>query len=477
MKVAKTALHCIVSSTPDYSFLSIAKDAFAHRFSHLKSDCPSSDDIPQLFSVQEVIDLSPLIENVANSRLDELSQIEQLLVATLALLSKQLSETFPDSENHQPLIKNLLKNIFDNDLHSILALKKALASIYQSTSDSVHSEIQRSFIDTVLFLSWFEHGAESNTLYNCGNPLLLCKGFLREKYASFQRQCKDVIGLSASTSKMKDLFHEACGAKSGAQEDLPYLIKADRPLRFSERFTGSFDFHLNECRKSMPSELYNHLKALLKAVSSRNGFTLDGLWEGPFYSPWLSINRLVAEYELSLFLHENYPALKSLRTIKHGLFCIMIQSQSKNASAPSRRPYGDDLTIETAIALTQHRYNWGSHFTELVTEHFEPSMDGLELSLHLARYAHYMCDPDEVDEIDEIDCVHSRLSSQAEEAWGFICAPEAEFAIGDRLKQGEITGFCEYAPARYLVKEHDHDDANGYRRLVIKFEDAVIGTD
>ncbi|APD92298.1 hypothetical protein BM525_20770 (plasmid) [Alteromonas mediterranea] len=476
MNISKIALNCAVSRTPDYDFLSIAKSAFAHRFSHLKSGCPNNDDIQQVFLLQDVIDISPLIENVKDSRLDEISQIEQHLVATLALLSKQLENEFPDSTAHVPIFKNLFKQIFDDDLHDIQPLKERMSGLYQNAIDAERPDIQSTLIDTMLYLSWYEQGRESNTLYNCGNPLLLCKGFLQEKYAAFQKQCNDVIGLSASPSKMKDLFHEACGAKSGSQEDLPYLIKQERPLRFSERFTGSFNFHLNECRKSIPSELYSQLNAVLKVISSPHGFTLRDLWTGPFYTPWMSINRRVAEYELSLFLQRNYRALKSLRTIKHGLFCVMIQSQSKNASAPTSRPYGDDLTVETAIALTQLTYNWDSQFTKLVKEHFEPLMDGMELSLHLARYAHYMCEHEEIDEIDEIDSVQNRLSSQAEEVWGFICAPEAEFAIGDMLKQGEITGFCDHAAACYLVKESDHDDANGYRRLVIKFENAVAAT-
>lgn len=63
------------------------------------------------------------------------------------------------------------------------------------------------------------------------------------------------------------------------------------------------------------------------------------------------------------------------------------------------------------------------------------------------------------------------------ECWKWVKEKKVnpDLPIGTKLTTGVIDGVSEYVPAAYSVKPIGHDDARqGYRRLIIKFEDAKL---
>lgn len=76
-------------------------------------------------------------------------------------------------------------------------------------------------------------------------------------------------------------------------------------------------------------------------------------------------------------------------------------------------------------------------------------------------------------DVEELDCMRfeiDRAVRELEEVWYMENDIRPPLAIGTEIKEGVITGVCDYLVAHYLVKERGCTREG--RSLLIKFEDA-----
>jgi hypothetical protein len=101
------------------------------------------------------------------------------------------------------------------------------------------------------------------------------------------------------------------------------------------------------------------------------------------------------------------------------------------------------------------------------------SMDGFELGKALDRRGWYV-DAAMVEELDSYSHHLHEALRKAEAEWAAKYNIQPPHPVGTMTTKGEITDIDKHSPASYQVKPADQDDAKGYRRLIIKFEDAQL---
>ena len=480
MHITKLALQIAPPITSDYNFTAKARDAFKKRFSHLADASLSDDTIKAIFGLSGSFDLRETLKKDIDTRLDDLSPIEQLLVISLTSLKQQL-ELHPGDLSCD-FITSAITCIFNDNLEDVDGIRLQLGNHFSGLADSSQCEIKQLVFDTLISLSWYELARHSNTLYSIVNPMMYCKEYLQRIHADFKSRSKELLGLTASSGKMKDLFHEACGSSSGAQGDIPYLISKKRTFSLHQKQITALENLLDKRWVNVPDGILEHLARIHEVVSSSQNVTLTKLFPDGIPAQWLEFNRAIAACELEQLTEEpiKSPTLRvsksphdMLNDVKFIAFSILGASQSKLA-APARRPDGIGTLTQSAIRAAQRKFDWEESFVSCVSEHFDPPMDGFELALILNRYERIDVSRDEASDLDEIDSHYMKMLSRAELIWASATNPIPEFEVGDRLKEGTITGLYEYEPARYLVKpDGQDDDSTGRRRQIIKFEDAI----
>ena len=109
---------------------------------------------------------------------------------------------------------------------------------------------------------------------------------------------------------------------------------------------------------------------------------------------------------------------------------------------------------------------------ETIAEYYNYPMDGYELASELDKWAGWDIDTQLVDTLDDMNYYVDQELTKREKRWVEENDIQPELQIGTKLTKGIITGICGYYPARYLVQEYN--DPNPNRKLLIKFEDAVV---
>ena len=479
MHITKLALQIATPITSDYNFTAIARDAFKKRFSHLADSSLSDDTIKAIFGLAGSFDLRETLKKGLDTRIDDISPIEQLLVISLTSLKQQL-ELLSDTLGSD-FITSALTRIFNDNLEDVDGIRLQLTKHFSGLPHSSQCEIKETAVDTLIFLTWYEQAKHSNTLYSIVNPMMYCKEYLQRAHADFKARSKDLLGLTASSGKMKDLFHEACGSSSGAQGDTPYLITKKHAFSLHNKHIVALENLLDRRWADVPDPIRVHLARIHAALSNSTAVTVAEIFPDGITEQWFDLNRVIAAYELEQLTEKskkNYTLRFSqspydmLRDVKFIAFSILGASQNKIAS-PARRPDGIGTLTQSAIRAAQRKFDWEESFVNCISEHFDPPMDGFELALAL-RQDRVDVSRDEACDLDEIDSHYIKMLSRAELIWGATTNPTPEFKVGDRLKEGVITGLYEYEPARYLVKaDGQNDEETGNRRQIIKFEDAI----
>lgn len=80
-------------------------------------------------------------------------------------------------------------------------------------------------------------------------------------------------------------------------------------------------------------------------------------------------------------------------------------------------------------------------------------MDGYELAKELNKWTSWDTSRDDIEALDEVDYLFDEAERAAEKAWVLEHDPQPPLPIGARIKEGVITGVCDYMSASYLVKE------------------------
>lgn len=68
------------------------------------------------------------------------------------------------------------------------------------------------------------------------------------------------------------------------------------------------------------------------------------------------------------------------------------------------------------------------------------------------------------------------LHKTACKSWVTESNIQPPLVIGSKTTKGEITGISKHSPASFEIKAPDQDDSKGWSRQIIKFEDAVLGS-
>lgn len=479
MHITKLALQIAIPITSDYNFTAIARNAFKKRFSHLADSSLSDDTIKAIFGLAGSFDLRETLKKDIDTRIDDISPIEQLLVISLTSLKQQL-ELLPDNLGSD-FITSALARIFNDNLEDVDGIRLQLTKHFSVLPYSSQCEIKQTTVDTLVFLTWYELAKHSNTLYSIANPMMYCKEYLQRSHTAFKARSKELLGLTASSGKMKDLFHEACGSSSGAQGDTPYLITKKHTFSLHNKHIVALENLLDRRWADLPDPIRVHLARIHAALSNSTTVTVAEMFPGGITAQWFGLNRVIAAFELEQLTEKNkknnslrfiQSPYDMLRDVKFIAFSILGASQSKIAS-PARRPDGIGTLTQSAIRAAQRKFGWEESFVNCISEHFDPPMDGFELAFSLQQ-DRVDVSRDEATDLDEIDSHYIKMLSRAELIWASTTNPTPEFEVGDRLKDGVITGLYEYEPARYLVKtDGQDDDKTGNRRQIIKFEDAV----
>ena len=132
------------------------------------------------------------------------------------------------------------------------------------------------------------------------------------------------------------------------------------------------------------------------------------------------------------------------------------------------RPTADKAMILAACTVVAEKMNGAD--AETIAEHYRRHMDGFELAKELDKYACWDTTRDDMEALDELDCLVDSAERAAIKAWAAEHNPQPPFPVGTRITRGMITGFSDYSPACYEVKEDGDENPN--RRLIIKFEHA-----
>jgi hypothetical protein len=133
------------------------------------------------------------------------------------------------------------------------------------------------------------------------------------------------------------------------------------------------------------------------------------------------------------------------------------------------RPVADEAMILTACTVVAEKMDGAD--AETIAQHYSRHMDGFDLAKELDKYACWDTTRDDMEALDEVDHLVDRAEREAIKAWAAEHNPQPPFPIGTRITKGIITGFSDYSPACYEVKEDGDEHPN--RRLIIKFEHAV----
>ncbi|WP_415912495.1 hypothetical protein [Neptuniibacter sp. QD37_11] len=99
------------------------------------------------------------------------------------------------------------------------------------------------------------------------------------------------------------------------------------------------------------------------------------------------------------------------------------------------------------------------------------SMDGFELGKSLERRG-WDVDAEMISELDNMNYFVGTEHEKACRQYFEENNIQPPFAVGDKIKQGEITGICDYSAGKFLVLEPDQVPEST-RRLLVNFEDAV----
>lgn len=133
------------------------------------------------------------------------------------------------------------------------------------------------------------------------------------------------------------------------------------------------------------------------------------------------------------------------------------------------RPKIDYDIILTAAKFLAERIDADA---ETIADCYDYPMDGYELASKLDKWAGWDINRQLVDDLDDMDFYVNQELTKREKLWTEENNIQPDLPIGTKLTKGIITGICEYYPARYLVQEYN--DTNLNRKLLIKFEDAVV---
>lgn len=116
---------------------------------------------------------------------------------------------------------------------------------------------------------------------------------------------------------------------------------------------------------------------------------------------------------------------------------------------------------------------------EDIAKEYHYPMDGFELCKSLDKWQMWDSTREEMEKLDEMDFVVAKLIEDAEKEWFEKNDIKPPLEIGTvvllpRGGRGHITEISKFGHGKYLVKpEGQEDEASGYRRHVIAFEDAV----
>ena len=139
-----------------------------------------------------------------------------------------------------------------------------------------------------------------------------------------------------------------------------------------------------------------------------------------------------------------------------------------------------ELIFDAAVEICQQIVDADP---QCIVNHYSYPMDGFELSKQLDRYEGWDVTREEMEILDEMDGIVRDKYTEIEKKWfeeNKILPPHP---IGSIIKlnqrrygvDGEITGISKYNVACYEVKPIGQDDfTSGNRRVIIKFEDAVL---
>ena len=111
---------------------------------------------------------------------------------------------------------------------------------------------------------------------------------------------------------------------------------------------------------------------------------------------------------------------------------------------------------------------------ETIAKAYSPAFDGYQLARQLERFYNVVdLTMSDVEALDRVSLLVDAELRREELKWVKAHNIQPKLKAGDVVEQGTIAGVCEYAAARYLVKEPGCTQEG--RFLLVKFEDAEDG--
>lgn len=130
--------------------------------------------------------------------------------------------------------------------------------------------------------------------------------------------------------------------------------------------------------------------------------------------------------------------------------------------------------VRTAVQayIERHGFDWGDSedAAREISNHWTLWMDGYELAKALDDFCGWDICAEDVENLDNITSVVREAEEEARKAWVAQWNIKPPLPVGTKIKEGVITGVCEYMAAVYEVKETGRTQEGMH--LLIKFEDA-----
>ena len=143
------------------------------------------------------------------------------------------------------------------------------------------------------------------------------------------------------------------------------------------------------------------------------------------------------------------------------------------------RPKIDKQIIEKAAKLTASQAsnidpNDVDDLAKDISRAYIPHMDGYRLAKMMDDFG-WDVDSMFVEDMDVMWNNVRIIHDEAQRVWAKDKNIQPPYPIGTKTTRGEIVGIYEHGAAQYLIVPTNHDDIkNGYRRLIVNFEDVVL---
>lgn len=380
---------------------------------------------------------------------------------------------------------NISQDFGSDALSSILEENNLPFSFLKNTGDFC-SELKFYCKNFLIFSGVYEPLLLIGIQSTITNPDLITKDSFNKTIKRFSERFHDVFGIKIRSGKLADVYAEAIGFKNGFQQlshqlsVLKYTGHYTQNLKDSLSTLGYFfdikqnieDHPITNLHKTFEKINYQIQNDKPLEVSDLNNF-IEIASEGYYSFINYSTADLKKDKNDPVFDEMNHSGYFSLKHFFEEVCFVTTRLlalfQPKSPSTVHKRPV-EGCKAHVLVAIK--RVADGKFDPGTVVELFESGhiFDGFEMAMALKDDYSWDIERHHIDMFDEIIGVIERLHRKASWLWYDLCKITPHLVIGDKIKQGEVTGICEYSAGRFLVKVPGREDETS--RLLVMFEDA-----